>query len=856
MTSKPNGLLFVLLGLTAAFRATAGQLILPSPTLDRSGVVPVIYRMPSAVTGDGTLAIRWTDSLGRVVEQRTEPIRLLDESEARFSIDTRRAVAMKNDLHVHLSLDGKNQKGETDHREEDAQITFVARPPERDWQDYAIIMWQPYPSGLLPTLQSLGINGGQHNGRGGTLPTALIENNIRWYSENIGTDFYSEYHRYRPDRTQEWSFLQAKDLYAKDPSSKEAFKRHPSLWDPVWRSKIHDRLVETAKRNAPYRPWFYSLADEAGIADLAAFWDFDFSDESLVQMRRWLATQYPSLVALNLEWGSHFASWNLVTPMTTHEAMERKDDNFSAWADFKEWMDISFADALKMGTEAIHEVDKDAYVSIGGGQMPGWGGYDYSRLTQALTAIEPYNIGNNVEIIRSLNPDMPMLTTGFANGDWERHRVWRELLHGNRGLILWDEKLEYAGLSGPGTRGAEAGKYYNEIRGGIGALIINSARVTDPIAIHYSQASMRTEWMLSRRPQGDAWTQRRAKIERTDNDFMRLRESWCRLIEDQGLQYNFVSNVQLQQGELLKSGYRVLVLPRSSSLSKSEADAIREFAEHGGLVIADGEPGTFNEHSRRLEKSPLADLFAGGKAILVKARTLEYHQDRLVNKEGPVHKSMGDLLGSNGVRPEFAVTDSAGHPVVGVEVHVYRNGATRLVALQSNPQLRVDELGPPDFRSNERFEVPVKVTLTLPSPQYVYDVRLGKALGKQKSVVVTVNPYEPTIFAVVPDPMPELHVSVATSALRGPNISVAIGCDRSPAAVHVFHIDVEDSQGKRIPHYSGNIVAKGGHAMKMLPLAYSDPAGPWKIQVRDVLTGQSKIINGVSAVDHLDESPK
>jgi hypothetical protein len=290
MTFNPNRLLLVLMALTTPVCATAGQLILPSSNLDRSGVAPVIYRMPAAVTGHGTLAIRWTDSLDRVVEQRTEPIQLLDESEARFSLDMRRAVAMTNHLQVHLSLDGKNQKGETDHKEEDAQISFIARPPEREWQDYAIIMWQPYPSGLLPTLQSLGINRGQHNGRSGTLPEALIENNIRWYSENIGTDFYSEYHRYRPDRTQEWSFLQAKELYAKDPSSKDAFKRHPSFWDPVWRAKIHDRLAEEAKRNAPYRPWFYSLADEAGIADLAAFWDFDFSDESLVQMRRWLAT--------------------------------------------------------------------------------------------------------------------------------------------------------------------------------------------------------------------------------------------------------------------------------------------------------------------------------------------------------------------------------------------------------------------------------------------------------------------------------------------------------------------------------------------------------------------------------------
>ncbi len=329
-------------------------------------------------------------------------------------------------------IDGKNLKG-PDRREEDAKTTFVARPPEPKWNDYEIIMWQQYPANLQPGLQKLGITGGQFSGRSEIPPEFFVSNNMRWYAENIGTDFYSEYHRYRPDRIQNWSYLQAKELWKKDPTNKEALKRSPSLWDPVWRARIHDRLVASAKRFSPYRPIFYSLADESGIADLAAFSDFDFSDQSLVPMRRWLQKRYGTLDALNHEWETTFPAWDAVIPPTTHEAMERKGDNFAAWADFKEWMDFSFEDALRMGREAIEEVDPRAYVSIGGGQRPGWGGYDYARITKALTAIEPYDIGTNVEIIRSLNPDMPMLSTGFAKGPWEQQRVWRELFHGHRG---------------------------------------------------------------------------------------------------------------------------------------------------------------------------------------------------------------------------------------------------------------------------------------------------------------------------------------------------------------------------------------------------------------------------------------
>jgi hypothetical protein len=285
------------------------------------------------------------------------------------------------------------------------------------------------------------------------------------------------------------------------------------------------------------------------------------------------------------------------------------------------------------------------------------------------------------------------------------------MFHNNRGLIIWDEKREYVDKDGsPGQRGAEAASYYNELRDGIAAQIINSRSITDPIAIHYSQPSMRTEWMLARKGHNDDWIARAAKQERSDNDFLRLRESWCRLIEDQGLQYNFVSYHQLEQGELIKRGYRIMVLPQSNSLSEAEVRELRAFVNQGGIVIADGEPGTFNEHSRRLAKGAFADLFetsaaapfgrksyGKGEVISFHLDTLNYHQNRIANKEAAVHQAVGKLLASLNVKPAFAVTDRSGKPVVGVETHIYQNGAVRIIALHSNPQFARRRIGAARF---------------------------------------------------------------------------------------------------------------------------------------------------------------
>jgi hypothetical protein len=821
----------------------AAEIILPAPALERDGVVPVTYRTRSQATGRGQLAIRWTDAHGRVVDDRTLAIELTDETDIIFHLDLRRAAAMKNDLIAHLTLDGVDKKGAPDRRDEKASASFIARPPDHAWWDYIILMWQQHSKEMFATLKSLGINAGQYNGKNKTPPEFLLSNDLRWYAENIATDYYAEYHRWRPDRIQNWSFLQARELYKKDPTSKEAFKRHPSFSDPAWRAMIRERLVESARNHSPYRPVFYSLGDESGIADLAAYWDFDFSDHALAEMREWLQQRYATLADLNRQWGASFTRWEHVTPDTTDEAMRRKDENYSSWADHKEFMDISFANALKMGADAIRSVDPKAYVGIGGAQMPGWGGYDYYRLTQALTALEPYDIGNNIEIIRSLNPDVAVVTTAFARGPWEKHRVWYELLHGARGQLIWDEKVDIVTKQNiVGERGEEVKPYYTELRNGIATLLMASRREADPIAIHYSQASMRTEWMKAQQPKGRAWVDRGSATERRDSEFLRLRESWCRVIEDTGRQYNFVAYGQIEDGELLKRGYRVLVLPRSSALSEREAEAIRAFVRQGGTLLLDGEAGTFDEHSRRLPQPRLQDLFTNygkGRVWRVASSLLNYHQDRLVGKQGAAQAIVSDLLKEAGVEPPFAVTNAQGRPVVGVETHRFRNGGVTLVALHRNPQLRVDELGPPEFKSNERFEKPQPVRLTLPAAMHVYDIRSGRAMGLIKQAELSVEPYEPVILACSPEELPVLQATAPASIGRGESGQIGVSFSGiTPAAQHVVRVDVVDPAGAVVPHYSGNVPAERGRGGKLLPLARNDATGEWEIRVRDVLSGQ------------------
>ena len=729
-------------------------------------------------------------------------------------------------------------------RDRPVTLTYktARRPSNPDLWDYMIIMWQGGTAEHFAQLETLGVNAGKSNERSNQLPESLLKDNLPWYVENMATDFYSAYHIYRPDRPYNAALLEAKELYRKDPSSKEGLKRHPSFSDPVWLTSIHDRLVESTCAFSPYRPIFYNVADESGIAELAGFWDFDFSDHSLDSMRTWLKTRYGTLSALNRQWATNFTTWDLVTPDTTREAMKRTDENYSSWADLKEWMDIAFTGALKMGVDAVHSVDSHAYVGIEGAQMPGWGGYDYARLSTTLDAMEPYDIGDNIEIIRSLNPHLAFVTTAFATGPLEKHRVWYELLHGSRGHIIWDEKNDIVTPDGSiGARGHEVAPYWNELRSGVGALMINSVRQAGPIAIHYSQASLRTEWMLAQRTKGDAWTDRMSWTERRDSDFLRLRDSYCRLIEDHGLQYNFVSYNQVEAGELLKRGYRILILPRSSALSEAEAHAITDFVRGGGLLVVDGDAAIFDEHTRRLPQSSLSALLAGdtGRGKLVHLTALDYAQQRVLGTDTQVYDAMTKVLAAADVRPNFAVVDANNNPVPGIETHVFRNGAATIVGLLSNPPIEVDELGPLKVQSAKRFEKPQPVRLIAPESLYAYDIRHAKSLGKLHQLSLTIDPYEPTLIAFSPTAIPKLRIDAPQRIGRGETgrIGLALAGDFS-AQTDIFHVDILGPDGKTMAAYSGNLLAPAGAAEALLPLAANDPPGKWTVQAKDLISGQ------------------
>ncbi len=587
-------------------------------------------------------------------------------------------------------------------------LALAAAPPalqaaETEWSGFQIILWHNHGPAALAGARRLGVTAGMVLGeRGEALDPAVLRQRavpfgaagLGFYVENIATDFYAPYHRWQPDRPVTWLFDQVRALRRRDPADPAAFRRSPGLSDPAWLARITLRLAVHVRALAPFRPLYYSLGDETGIADLAAAWDFDFSGESLAGMRAWLRTQYGSLAALNRAWGSDFATWDAVAPITTDAALARHDDNFAAWADFKAWMDVAFARALRAGTEAVHRADPTARAAIEGAQAPGWGGYDYTLLAGAVDVMEVYDIGNSVEIAHALNPDLVLLTTSGAAGPRETWRLWHAALLGVRGVILWDPDGAVVGPDGiPGPRGAALAPLFAALRGAATARLAAGAPAADPVGILYSPLSWRLRWLLDRANEATDWTARDAATEAADdNAARRAIGQAARVLAHRGLAPRWLAPAMLTEGGL--AGLHVLVLPQVLALSDEAAAAIDRFAAAGGTVLADIPPGAFDGHGRRRPFLPLA-----GRVRLL---------------PGLSEQALLAALAAAGVTPGFTLTRPDGTAVHDVEARLRREEGGILLGLLRDPPA-----------AGEAFDAE-EVVLTLQRPARLRDL-LGTA---------------------------------------------------------------------------------------------------------------------------------
>jgi hypothetical protein len=218
-------------------------------------------------------------------------------------------------------------------------------------------------------------------------------------------------------------------------------------------------------------------------------------------------------------------------------------------------------------------------------------------------------------------------------------------------------------------------------------------------------------------------------------------------------------------------------------MSDAELAAAKAFSqrEHR-IVIAYGPPGLFDEHGTLrpnfewpADESPecVRVTFGtnpGEKAFSETSTTLSNHPvNRLkADFDAAALENIRSLLAERGVRPPVSVS-----AVNRVRVHRFKvAGKARLIAFERNVEYKMrEELA--QAGGNEQLEKSTTFTAILPQPGYIVNLRTGEKLGKLSAFEVTLDPWQPALFAVTAvelsgDAVTELFALARAQGLRSP----------------------------------------------------------------------------------------
>jgi len=361
------------------------------------------------------------------------------------------------------------------------------------------------------------------------------------------------------------------------------------------------------------------------------------------------------------------------------------------------------------------------------------------------------------------------------------------------------------------------------------------------------------------------------------------RDSWVKLIEDCGLQYEFIAYDQVAKGILKNGEFKVVILPYELALSKAETDELRAFVKAGGAIVATRPVGIRDELGRPQTPGLLDDVFgarlegaaqaveptvtltegvaglaagteiklpvatsqvvlagakargnaaageipvltagADGRALLLNLDLTHFEQERRFHS--PTEKQLKaivlDLLAGAGVKPKHPLALASGKPSQVEMVRYVADGLEYLCLLNAADEAEV-------------------ATIDLGAKRHVYDVRGERDRGETDKLTVPLDPLCARVYCLSPQSLPGPTLSAANgNVTRGGALAFAVGRRSSGPAPQLIRVTVADAEGKERQELTLTVWVRGDPVPASVPLALNDPPGPWKLTATDVVSGQ------------------
>ena len=559
---------------------------------------------------------------------------------------------------------------------------------------------------------------------------------------------------------------------------------------PCINSSSYASLVQEIcrKRASSVGTLAYLNGDEQSFTSYTREFDFCFSPDCLREFRRYLADKYGAIAKLNAIWQTQYTGFDAIVPPLTADA--RKDAKLlPAWNDFRLFNNLTFAKGYRMIRDELRKYDPMVRLGISGTQGPAaFGGYDYTLLMPVFDMLMEYPGWEDLQI--AINPRVKFAPAVGYSGDYPnlKCRVWNMLALGGAGVSYYDAG---SGIY-PTLRMASGFKGMVDAIAqmrptGISKMIMTAERACDPVAVYYSHESINAGCMGLG---GDVAAGQR----------------WLAALHA-GTTFQ---GTYLTRGKLLAgaTGLRVVALPRISSLSDAEIEALRGFMDNGGFVLGDDTLGVVDQYlRRRTDTAALAAL----------QRHANYAPLEQVSESAALSRFLRERAK---LTPASDVSrEDGGAP--GVRIATFRNGALTYLVTGANSGAQ-----------------PLHLTLAGGTDKsWVYDSRTGVLLGQGK-VQFDVPPAESAVLARLPYRVSGIDLRVPATAAKGAElaISAAVKADGAPGA-HVLAFTIIDPAGETTITSRWRVTAKAGSVDTTFFVPFNARSGAWRIEARDAATG-------------------
>jgi hypothetical protein len=184
----------------------------------------------------------------------------------------------------------------------------------------------------------------------------------------------------------------------------------------------------------------------------------------------------------------------------------------------------------------------------------------------------------------------------------------------------------------------------------------------------------------------------------------------------------------------------------------------------------------------------------------------------------PVGPLLSELLAAAGVQPAIRAAAPKGGFPKDVTMTRWNNGQIELVSL---------------FGTHEG-----NVSVTLPAPRVVCDLKAHKNLGETALFTTALRPNRAAFFALLPRAALFPELKLAAAARRGDVVSASLRMPNA-AGQHAIRLTATTPSGQPAEWFNRTLIVGDQLVPFALPFACNDPTGDWQVQATDLYASRS-----------------